>query len=78
MIHAFPPRHDRRRRMAAARLDPARWAAISKAAAAVAVEDGYLSVPEACALCRMDEAELEVWQHVMQDRGLRRIIAGRM
>jgi hypothetical protein len=70
MIHMFPPR--RSPPQIPLHLDSARWTALSKAAAALAVEEGELSAGEACDLCDMDAQELEVWQRVMQDRGLRR------
>jgi len=78
MIHLFPPRPKGPSGRAGFALDSSRWAALCKAAAAVAVEEGHLSAKEACDLCLMDPHELEVWQHVVQDRGLRRMLAGRL
>jgi hypothetical protein len=75
MIHFFPPRA-RPRSVAESRLDASRWAVVSKAAAAIAVADGHLTEREACEFCDMEPRELEVWQHVVQDHGLRRMFAG--
>ena len=72
MIHMFPPRLG-----SPDGLDASRRTALSKAAAALAVGEGQLSAGEACRLCDMDEQELEVWQRVVSDRGLRRILAGK-
>jgi len=76
MINMFPPRLSAQD--ARSRLDASRWAALSKAAAALAVDEGQLSPGEACRLYAMDQNELEVWQRVVSDRGLRRILAGKL
>ena len=73
MIQGFPPRP---RAPSAPKLDGAQWTAMCKAAVAVAVADGRLTAGEACDFCCMDEAELEVWQHVVRDHGLRRMFTG--
>ena len=78
MIHLFPPRPKMRAPAPELRLDATRWGALCKAAAAVAVVDGHLSAREACDLCDMKPHELEVWQHVVQNYGLRRMFAARL
>ena len=77
MIHIFPRTHSRRP-LPGGRPDTTRWSAICKAAAAVAVMDGHLSETEACELCNMEPHELEVWQHVVRDHGLRKMLVGRL
>ena len=77
MIHLFPPPSQRRGHRCGRRVDATPSRALCKAAAAVAVEEGHLSSKEACGLCDMDPHELEVWQHVVKDHGLRRMFAGR-
>jgi hypothetical protein len=78
MIHIFPPPSPRRNHRVGRHigLEPSR--ATCKAAAAVAVAEGHLSSEEACCLFGMDGDELEVWQHVVKDHGLRRMFAGRL
>lgn len=76
MIHLFPP--NPRGPAPQPRLDSTRWSALCKAAAAVAVAEGHITEHEACEFCDMDSYELEVWQHVVRDHGLRRMFAGRL
>ena len=78
MIHLFPPPTQRRGHRCGRRIDFTPSPALCKAAAAVAVEEGHISPTQACGLCDMDPQELEVWQVVVQDRGLRRMLAGRI
>jgi hypothetical protein len=78
MIHLFPPPEIRRNHRAGRQVEREPSRAMCKAAAAVAVAEGHLSSAEACGLCGMDPEELEVWQHVVRDHGLRRMFAGRI
>lgn len=78
MIHLFPPPPPAAGRRRGRQLDAARWGVVCKAAAAVAVSEGHITADEACDLCRMDRQELEVWDHVVRDHGLRRMFAGRL
>lgn len=78
MIHLFPPPSQRRGHRCGRHPDFAPSPALCKAAAAVAVEEGHLTPREACSLCDMDPHELEVWQHVVKDHGLRRMLARRL
>ena len=78
MIHLLPSPGSARRPLPSAPPDTKRWGVICKAAAAVAVMDGHLSEHEACDLFDMKPHELEVWQHVVRDHGLRKMLVGRL
>jgi Protein of unknown function (DUF1153) len=78
VIHLFPPRQRTRDRALTRRLDASRWGVLCKAAAAAAVDEGHLSAAEACDFCAMQAGELEVWRGLVQDQGLRRMLAGRL
>jgi hypothetical protein len=78
MIHFIPPPSDPQEAPPKVQLDQSRWNVLCKAAAAIAVEDGYLTQKEACDLTGMDPEALQLWRTLVTDEALRRILPGRL
>lgn len=78
MIHFISPLCDPKDGPPKVQLDPSRWNALCKAAAALAVEEGHLTRKEACDLTGMDPGALQLWQKLVSDEALRRILPGRL